>query len=853
MLFCLGVTFAFLLNEREWFELRFQNRVVANLAPQPTDRQAIASQTVMFIYDDLSNDTALRNLKRVHAKAEHDGFVARVLLDSFTFTIAGVYTLGTGDQPSLVQVKSDFLSEEAVANNIFENVQMTGRRTYHIGEALWLDNFKRGIDDSFTRRDLGLFVEYGSDTMMEKLRAAISDKRNGLITIHIAETGHMSHKYGVYGKPLRELHQHLETELLHLTDEFKNEKIAWLVLSDHGTTERGQHGGISKDEQTSFLWAFGEGIKNTSLASIPQVDVVNIVSVLTGAPLATQNCGSLPDIFTADYQDQINLAQRELLDQKQKLYTALNTQFGDSETVDTASFDALLAGVNRIKFDASASLLLLPRILLAIALILLWASSFNRPVSLWHTGIAIVCLAAILMVPKAYSWWLFAGSLLLGIPLYPTLNKQILRPAGIVAIAAIAVSFVFYWFPSQVYLKQSAGVRALYLYATLGISAMLYLAFALKTASRTNADTPDVGALLLWGLSAAFVIATPCRYYQYVIPLGYIVLLAAAYHHQSADAGTMVKRLVKALPLLGIIAFAGLCQIPELGLNFFRQLPIYLRTNTFSHSILFFVALAGFGYWMNRHYRGIAGRPIRYGALAAVYSLHLFYRLSAMDSNLTLAALFAATVAFLIVALKKEKPGHGDYWLLMLLLAVMTQQQTGGEFTVLFVSALVFRWLYARNAYIEGSLRRHVYVAFLIIVFFVHTITLQGQLFTPGNFMVLKAFVGYRMPMVLPVSVALLVFYYLQPLLLAWLTVRLTLLPSTPDSRPNLYLPATLAAALLLLQVVFSNLLFSYSLCPGDTYIKTSTGSLIIMSYALGLIIVTGISRVVHLLKTEKG
>ncbi|MBN1984031.1 MAG: hypothetical protein JW795_21050, partial [Chitinivibrionales bacterium] len=179
--FTAAVLFGFLLNQRHWFELCFQNRIIENLEVVKTKRKPVAEQTVLFIFDDLSEATAERNLGRLEAKAEKEGFVTTVNLDSFTFTIAGVYTLGTGDQPSLVQVQSDFLSAESVTNNIFENVQSTGKKTFHIGEALWMDNFKRGIDDSFTSRDLGLFIKYGTDKMMAQFGRALSNKENGLI------------------------------------------------------------------------------------------------------------------------------------------------------------------------------------------------------------------------------------------------------------------------------------------------------------------------------------------------------------------------------------------------------------------------------------------------------------------------------------------------------------------------------------------------------------------------------------------------------------------------------------------------------------------------------------------------
>jgi hypothetical protein len=142
-----------------------------------------------------------------------------------------------------------------------------------------------------------------------------------------------------------------------------------------------------------------------------------------------------------------------------------------------------------------------------------------------------------------------------------------------------------------------------------------------------------------------------------------------------------------------------------------------------------------------------------------------------------------------------------------------------------------------QNPYRGDRLRRDLYAAFSLIVFSVLILTTKGHLFFVSHLMTLKGFVGYDMPLCMPVNVALICFYYLQPVLIAWLLVR-----ATTDDAPPFYRPGAIAAALLLAQATCTASLFSFAVIPGDDYFKSAVGSLLLMNTAVGFLIAAGAS-----------
>lgn len=826
--FLVTMTALYLFTLRYWFETRFESRVVSDLTVQKTERARRAERVVLFVFDDTSYDTATRYLTRIIEKGKREGIFCKVILDNFTFTIAGVYTLGTGDQPSLVQIKDEYLSNLVSANHIFENVQLMGGRTVHIGESLWLDMFGDGIDEAFTRRDLGPFVEYGSGEMIQHLEKALENPKNRLIVVHLGETGHVSHRQGVYGDKLAELLRGLDETVMGIAE--KNaEDTVWVMASDHGTTLEGQHGGVSEEERTAFMSAFGTGIEKNEIDRISQVDLPNTLAFLLGVPFPSQNTGVLPDVFGRGKDRQI--ADEELLAQKQRLYNALREKYGDRKRVDTADILSLKSGIERIKFDTGSPLVLGSQIAVLLGVLIFTLLVLGKGVGWVHAVCGLFLLSMVFMVEREQLWLL-----LLPISIMVSRDARGVKVpswsgAIFFGLGAIVLLVLFFLFPSKVYLEYRQDVRYAVLFTIIFATLLLFIA-----ASFLNISTQFQGvsrlSLLLWGLAAAYVIATPVRYYQFILPAGLPLLLCVSAYRSSSTVREFWKKILVLLPAIFVLIFLVISQIPDLGLHSFRKVAGAIKENTFFYEMVLAGALLAFGIWLRfKVETRVNVRLLAFG-LACVFLLHWGYHSGVLSSNLTLLVAYGFALTVLGIWARKQWDDARDQVLVILILVAMTQQHSPLELALSLGGAVVFCCVHGRNPYAKKDvLGHHAYVAFLLVTYSVYFLTFKGHLFRPSHVQIMKGFLGYNMPVYLPVNTLLVCFYYLEPILLAWFIMRATKRDASP-----FYISGAIAAALLVFQNIFTASLFSFSILPGDTYHKSAAGSLILLTFGLGFL-----------------
>lgn len=831
----LTLTAALLLNLKVWFEKRFEARVVEALEPVATQRTPQTSRVVLFILDDLGYDTATRNLPKVIERARGMGSFSQVLLDRFTYTIAGVYTLGTGDQPSLVLIKDDFGTKKARANHFFENARRAGARTVHIGESLWSDMFGDGIDEVFTRKDVGPFAGYGSDEMLAAVGRALDDRRNTLIVVHLGETGHLSHRHGVYGKPLEALLHRLDGVIADLATKHAD-GTTWLVASDHGTTLEGQHGGLSLAEQTTFLAAWGPGIAHREGIVVPQVDLANVVTFLLGAPFPSQSCGLLPDLFSAETAPAQALARDELVAQKRRLYDGLQARFPDDGLRAAIPDDAvaLKQGIERIKFDTTAPIVMQRQLLFALLLVGLLATQLRRRPTLRHVVAGVASLALVALLPPDDAWMgLFVALPALALDAFGLWRERKTSAGLVVALSALTVSVLFFQFPTYVYLTYTQTGRYTFLVGAIVLSLAVFLTAAFLRRP-PDSGRPSWPALIGWGIALAYFIAADARYYQFLLPFGLIVLVGLDMVHATDDRRARLRRFLAAFGLLLVPLTLAIGQNPDLDLMTFRALRDWMFSSGWDHELALALGVTGLAGWMNRHYAGRLGRSTRALGWAALILVHVAYHERLVEANPPLIALLVAALAWQVRCLWLDRSDGAPYWGVMIWMTLMTQQHTGAELVVAIAGALLFRWLELRNPYPAGTLRQPAYTAFALIAFAVLLMTVKGNLFRFSSIKVLKGFVGFNMEVDVPVNAVLAALYYAQPVLLALLVVRAT---TAARRLVHLYEAGLIGGGLLLLQAVFTSTLFSSAVLPGDTYNKSAAGTVLLLVTGLALLV----------------
>jgi hypothetical protein len=143
-----------------------------------------------------------------------------------------------------------------------------------------------------------------------------------------------------------------------------------LVLSDHGMTDSGSHGGASESETSSFLYGFSPAISlHQTRSKIDQIDICPTVSLLFGFPIPLGNVGTaIPDFFPDhleqakaenEHQFSLLLADENMIAEPHELLSVFRKKW--------ATFNLPLMIFGLFLIGVSLLFLPLPRSLLVIA------------------------------------------------------------------------------------------------------------------------------------------------------------------------------------------------------------------------------------------------------------------------------------------------------------------------------------------------------------------------------------------------------------------------------------------------------------------------------------------------------
>ncbi|KAK4050365.1 mannose-ethanolamine phosphotransferase gpi13 [Microbotryomycetes sp. JL201] len=289
---------------------------------------------------------------------DHDptrSFVAHFIADAPTTTLQRIKGLTTGSLPTFVDAGSNFGAESILEDNWLRQASRAGKRLAMVGDDTWLKvfptvhgtadrasvvwaaNMTRGYD-SFNVEDLDTVddgVRSGLLTMLD------SPSEWDILIAHNLGLDHAGHRHGAeHAETTRKLREN--QLLLERVVEKLGDDTLLVVLGDHGMTNRGDHGGDSRDEVDAALWIYSKGpqlvdpdwIKTppfgsdhpaaalfnssrdaseladrmlidwperglpTEARSVAQVDLVPTLSLLLGLPIPFGNLGQpIPELF----------------------------------------------------------------------------------------------------------------------------------------------------------------------------------------------------------------------------------------------------------------------------------------------------------------------------------------------------------------------------------------------------------------------------------------------------------------------------------------------------------------------------------------------------------------------------
>lgn len=222
--------------------------------------EARAERVVIVVIDALREDIAnapefTPQLNRI----AREGQRGTAITQPVTMTLLSVLNLGTGRTPGLSWSVQNFEADVFPDESLFYWAHARGLPVSFNGDAAWSQLFGPYATHAVTFHDDGFYAEFDGE-LTKKDRASIaaassvlaqSSSEFPLVVLHLTSTDKVSHKQGALmrdpdsGAPTHYATTVRATDAVigELYDAFRRPGDLWLITSDHGATDTGNHGG----------------------------------------------------------------------------------------------------------------------------------------------------------------------------------------------------------------------------------------------------------------------------------------------------------------------------------------------------------------------------------------------------------------------------------------------------------------------------------------------------------------------------------------------------------------------------------------------------------------------------------
>jgi hypothetical protein len=321
--------------------LRFHSRSVNDVSPV-VRRAPLTQRVALVVLDGLREDRFSALLPQVSQRAQKSGVLCAVECPELTFTATGIYSLGTGDLPTLALLPNNFQARPAEIDSLPWAVERANGRTLLFGETVWRDLFGTHLKSGFEERDQGPFAGVREGAAQEGLRQALQQKSCDLCIWHDPHFDKLGHRFGIFSSEYESYARRVDDDLMAMVRQ-GGPTTTWLITSDHGMTDSGNHGGAQAQARASFLASFGPAVRHQACSSVvAQRDIAGLVSVLLGAPIPFSASSEVPDVLDGlSYRERRDLRE-EQVEHRLRLARRLVQRF-DSVTAHrpTTSAEAL--------------------------------------------------------------------------------------------------------------------------------------------------------------------------------------------------------------------------------------------------------------------------------------------------------------------------------------------------------------------------------------------------------------------------------------------------------------------------------------------------------------------------------
>ncbi|KAJ4813488.1 GPI ethanolamine phosphate transferase 2 [Rhynchospora pubera] len=234
-----------------------------------------------------------------------------------TVTMPRLKAMMSGGIGGFLDVAFNFNTQAFLDDNLLDQLYRIGWRMVMLGDNTWIKLFP----NLFSRQD-GVGSFFVKDTVEVDLNVSrhldveLAAEDWNLLILHYLGLDHVGHIGGrqsiLMAPKLKEMDDIIkEIHMQSITSQKNsNSQTLLVVVSDHGMTEAGNHGGSSYEETDSLALFVGHGIRTASDGKKVnneafQVDIAPTLALLFGVPIPKNNIGvTLTNIFQSLTEEQ---------------------------------------------------------------------------------------------------------------------------------------------------------------------------------------------------------------------------------------------------------------------------------------------------------------------------------------------------------------------------------------------------------------------------------------------------------------------------------------------------------------------------------------------------------------------
>ena len=259
----------------------------ANTRPAGADR--LSPRVLFIVVDGLRLDTAFDSgwMPTVDRLAA-EGASGVAFTTPITMTGVGIRALGAGVSPGLADVMQNWSLPEADFDNVFAQLHARGGKSVVMGNDTWIDLFGPWVETFRSPPEFFKYLNpvYAWDHIIVTRAVRFLEERHDweLAVVHIGGVDNASHMWTPFGEQFANKVKRTDADIATLVLA-AGPGTTVIVTSDHGTSDRGQHGGIDEHERRTPLVLHGPGVRAGATLEARQVDIPATVAALLELPV----------------------------------------------------------------------------------------------------------------------------------------------------------------------------------------------------------------------------------------------------------------------------------------------------------------------------------------------------------------------------------------------------------------------------------------------------------------------------------------------------------------------------------------------------------------------------------------